>query len=561
MDEKTLQELLIKLGIPTNRSYTDLYELLDAKLSEYLDRQDEASQNMVPEIQDALEYAEQKKKEAGGGIALAESVEQPRNGVDMDELRSGVKTVSQDTASQSSISQSTTSQGIASVGASATGMAASAGTTASAGTMASTGGSLWFASRYGADNIDKLFYRACDDLKYQQYEQAASKFDQILDVEPDNAGAYLGKAMAEHQLQNPNELGTKYDKVLDDDVNLRRAYDHGNDMQKKYINDALTERRCGIKYAKAQKAYEDSNNLEEQKEALRLFEELDTYRDSKAKADECRERVKRIEEELARLEEERKSRFEAESKARREKVLDTLNFMIAQKNSESVCKDKARICANMPSSCREIAENMLELDILAVALKERADMKIPMGTQSGHKKYTSKECIKLCNEYLAHGSRRNLRFLKQLVMFDEKINNNAMSGEEKQAYREIIQKCEKEFQYKIRDFQLQEQFLSRAGFSNVEWRTHNSVNKFEVQIFDLKGYMEQAQENFKMACKMAVKRANEMPTAPDTDYEFLDKVKYIMVEVLEGNTIAEKQSTTPQNGIKEKVGKIFGWLK
>ena len=40
MNEQQYQELLKVLGFASNKSYTEAYELLDAKLNEYLDRTD-----------------------------------------------------------------------------------------------------------------------------------------------------------------------------------------------------------------------------------------------------------------------------------------------------------------------------------------------------------------------------------------------------------------------------------------------------------------------------------------------------------------------------------------
>jgi len=44
------------LGIGTNKSNTEVKELLDAKLNEYLDRMGEEAEQMVSDIQDDLVF-------------------------------------------------------------------------------------------------------------------------------------------------------------------------------------------------------------------------------------------------------------------------------------------------------------------------------------------------------------------------------------------------------------------------------------------------------------------------------------------------------------------------
>ena len=56
MTERQYKELLHTLGINAGKSSVDTKELLEAKLSEYLDRTDAEAEQKVSDIQDALDY-------------------------------------------------------------------------------------------------------------------------------------------------------------------------------------------------------------------------------------------------------------------------------------------------------------------------------------------------------------------------------------------------------------------------------------------------------------------------------------------------------------------------
>lgn len=287
MNEQQFTELLKKLKIPTNnRSYADIFDLLDAKLSEYLDRQDEASQALVDDIQDALDYAEIKKNEVGSGIALKRE-EEPKSEdkADISELRDATEKAHREKAQVDGINGQAVPQGQP---------AAQQPQAQGQNVAGQQAGKLWFSSVNGADNINTMFFQALDDLKYGEFDHAKSIFEAILQVEPNNASAYLGKLMAIHQIKELRGIGNSYDKDLFSDINMRRAYDHGNDQQKKYLDDAKKEVESGKKYKEADRKAQDISNESAQMEAAQMFTSLGAYRDAAQRKEQCVERIKEI---------------------------------------------------------------------------------------------------------------------------------------------------------------------------------------------------------------------------------------------------------------------------
>lgn len=272
MDEKQFKQLLKQLKIAENKSYDDIMELLDARLDEYLDRQDDASQEIVSQIHDAMDYAEEMQKEVGRGITIREDPAGEQEEPDYESLK---KDANREGGGAKEINAAPDQQ---------------QGRNSTSGTS----GRLWFVSIAGAANVDNMFRQAEDDLKYGEWQHATDIFEMILQVEANNPSAYLGRALAENHLSEPKNIGTALDKPMDTNVNLRRAFDHGNDLQKKYLQDALGERKNAIRYKEAERAYENARNVTEYQNVAAMFDRISYYRDAEDRSRQCREKVKEL---------------------------------------------------------------------------------------------------------------------------------------------------------------------------------------------------------------------------------------------------------------------------
>ena len=280
MTEKQYKELLQTLGINAAKSNVQIKELLEAKHNEYIDRTDADAEQMEADIQDALDYVEALIEKMGGGIALvSEEVEETEDS-SQDSFagrttgRKGAITYTTSSAAGGATAESVTQAG-----------------TTSAGTTNQTS-HPWFYSTNGDKNVDDMFKLAESDLMQGDFKHATSVFDTILRTEMANAGAYMGKVLAKYNLQEPKDIATCYTQGLDVDADLKRAESCGNDKQKKFIQDALEERRKSRIYLDAerrmQKQMREQMDAKELQNIMKKFDELGDYRDASQKADFCR---------------------------------------------------------------------------------------------------------------------------------------------------------------------------------------------------------------------------------------------------------------------------------
>ena len=210
MTEKQFRKILKALNIGKNRSYVEIKELLDVKLNEYLDRQDEEAEKMLSDIQDALDYVEELIDKMSSGIALP-SVKQEETGeeINRDMLKQAAKN---DKKGAQSFKLDANAGGSTSAG------GASQGATAASGVNPK--GKPWFYSLYGDKKVDDMFEMAEGDLQQGDFKHAASVFDMILKIEVTNPGAYMGKLLANHQLREPKDIATCHDRGLENESEL-----------------------------------------------------------------------------------------------------------------------------------------------------------------------------------------------------------------------------------------------------------------------------------------------------------------------------------------------------
>lgn len=305
MTEKQYKELLKTLSIGINRSNMEAKELLEAKLNEYLDRTDVEAEQMVSDIQDALDYVEELIDKMGSGIALASTETDKPEEINQDLLNrrtDRAKGAISYTSSPASSGNTTVGNG-------------SQGTNTSVGASGTLPRHPWFYSISGDKNVDDMFMLAESDLQQGDYKHAESIFDTILRTEVVNAGAYLGKVLAKYNLQEPKDLATCYTQGLENDSDLKRAESCGNDKQKKFIQDALEERRKAMIYIEADKVLNTSADATKLLDAAKEFEGLGSYRDASQKANACKDAAKKVEDDKQKRENERKKQ---EKKRKRE---------------------------------------------------------------------------------------------------------------------------------------------------------------------------------------------------------------------------------------------------
>lgn len=149
----------------------------------------------------------------------------------------------------------------------------------------------------GNANTAPLLKRAFMFLEDGDWNSANEYCEKVLDIDPENAYAYLGKLMA--------ELHVKKQDRLEDQA---EPFDHSNNYQKairfadeklktalagyiEHINTRNENARLDGIYTRAKNAMSAANTESAYKEAAHLFESIDEYQDSAVLAQSCYEKA------------------------------------------------------------------------------------------------------------------------------------------------------------------------------------------------------------------------------------------------------------------------------
>ena len=148
-------------------------------------------------------------------------------------------------------------------------------------------------------NVQSLLKRVFIFLGDGDFKSADEYCEKVLDIEPENAHAYLGKLMAELQIKQQDNL-KDLPKPFNDNSNYQKIMKFGNDNIKSEIKsyiDCINKRnyleQCEKKYQEALAIYEnefsDRNKLTRAKE---IFENISDYKDSKEFIEQYDEKVR-----------------------------------------------------------------------------------------------------------------------------------------------------------------------------------------------------------------------------------------------------------------------------
>ena len=142
-------------------------------------------------------------------------------------------------------------------------------------------------------NIEPLLKRMFMFLEDGEWQRADDFAEQVLNQEPENAYAYLGKLMAALKIKKQEFLG-EYEAGFEKNPNYNKIRRYAD----KSLNDKLDEYIKNIANIKAEKTYQHSVKLMEsavtEKEFLQAAESFEPhvdYKDSKELATECRNKA------------------------------------------------------------------------------------------------------------------------------------------------------------------------------------------------------------------------------------------------------------------------------
>ena len=141
-------------------------------------------------------------------------------------------------------------------------------------------------------NTAPLLKRAFMFLEDGDWQSADEYCEKVLDLDPENAQAYLGKLMAELGVKQVSMLKHRA-KPFDLNNNYRKVYRFADDKLKselegyiKFINDRNENARLEDIYSRAERVMKMGSFVK----AAEMFESIKKYKDSKELAKQCREK-------------------------------------------------------------------------------------------------------------------------------------------------------------------------------------------------------------------------------------------------------------------------------
>ena len=172
--------------------------------------------------------------------------------------------------------------------------------------------------------VESLLKRAFMFLEDGDFARADEFCEQVLNIDPENAQAYLGKLMVDYKVKKQNDL-RKLTRRLDNNINYRKAYRFADkelkvalDAYRKDVVANITEQI----FSKAVAAYNTSNEPFELLEIASTFEKISGYKNSVELMQLCREKARKI----SKLEETERIKAEKEREIKNEKIFHLLKI-------------------------------------------------------------------------------------------------------------------------------------------------------------------------------------------------------------------------------------------
>ncbi len=145
----------------------------------------------------------------------------------------------------------------------------------------------------GGSNVAPLLERAFMFLEDGEWGKADDFCEQVLNLDPKNAEAYLGKLMAELHVQSRDKLAN-LENPFDKSNNFKKVIRFGDEKLTAELNESINN----SKYVKACSLLE-SGEAKKFEEASALFSELKNYKDSNERLKECKRKNEIAQEQLA----------------------------------------------------------------------------------------------------------------------------------------------------------------------------------------------------------------------------------------------------------------------
>ena len=137
--------------------------------------------------------------------------------------------------------------------------------------------------------ISPLLKRAFMYLEDENWEDADNYCERVLDSDPENSEAYLGKLMAELHINTRDDL-VKQVEPFDNNANYQKAIRFADSKSKEKLENVVKQ----IKYNKATKILESASTEDDFNSAIIIFKSILNYKDSTEKISECETEIKEV---------------------------------------------------------------------------------------------------------------------------------------------------------------------------------------------------------------------------------------------------------------------------
>ena len=149
----------------------------------------------------------------------------------------------------------------------------------------------------GNANTAPLLKRAFMFLEDGDWNSANEYCEKVLDIDPENASAYLGKLLSELRVRKQEALKDQAEP-FDHNNNYQKAVRFADEKLKaaltgyiEHINTRNENARLDVIYTRAKNAMSAANTESAYKEAAHLFESIDEYQDSAVLVQSCYEKA------------------------------------------------------------------------------------------------------------------------------------------------------------------------------------------------------------------------------------------------------------------------------
>jgi tetratricopeptide (TPR) repeat protein len=298
----------------------------------------------------------------------------------------------------------------------------------------------------GSSSVEPLLKRAFMFLEDREWEEADKYCEKVLDQDPENARAYLGKLMAECKVRRKEDL-KDCREPFDDSSNFEKVVRFGDKRlvdELEGYSDYIFERnernreiaKQQAEYDRIERVYQNACNLMGKNQpdmylkAVKLFESVADYKDSAIKRTECIERAESTRKDI--IYDEAKSLMDKEEIASYESAIEKLETIAGWRNTSeliaqckhgidkiNIKKEQERLDAILKAKAKKkktiivlssITAIVMVLMIMfsAVSINMQNDMRETLsgktigGTYSYHGKYRKTITIYFLNENYCH---------------------------------------------------------------------------------------------------------------------------------------------------------------